>query len=82
MPPRKPPQTILSPQQCRAARAGLNLSADDLASDANVSRNTISRFEVGASELIAATATALRQALERRGAEFPDLESVRFTRKV
>jgi transcriptional regulator with XRE-family HTH domain len=78
--PRGPRQQILTPQQCRAARAGLEppLSASVLADEARVARNTISRFETGRTELIAATAQALRSAFERRGVSFPDLKTVVF----
>lgn len=76
--PRRPPQQILTARQCRAARAGLEMSAGDLAKEAGVARMTISRFETGQTELIAATAQVLRNAFERRGVTFPDLKSVVF----
>jgi DNA-binding XRE family transcriptional regulator len=76
--PKRPPQQILTAQQCRAARAGLLLAAGDLAKEAGVARMTVSRFETGQTELIAATAKALRDALEARGVRFPNLKSVIF----
>jgi len=79
--PRRPPQQILTPQQCRAARAGLLLDAKELAKEAGVARMTVSRFETGQTELIAATAQALRSEFERRGVTFPDLDTVRFPQK-
>jgi DNA-binding transcriptional regulator YiaG len=72
---------ILSPTQCRAARAGLNISAPELAELAEVTRQTISRFETGRTSPIAATVRQIRNALEKAGAEFPDLHTVRFPPK-
>lgn len=54
---------------CRAARAALNLSNADLANDAGVGVNTLSRFERG-TDVRLSTANAIRGALEARGAVF------------
>jgi len=69
---------ILTSVQCRAARAGLGISAPELAELAEVTRQTISRFETGRTSPIAATVRQIRNALEKAGAEFPDFETVRF----
>jgi DNA-binding XRE family transcriptional regulator/predicted GIY-YIG superfamily endonuclease len=75
------PQQIITARQTRTARAGLRLTARGLAKEAGVARVTVSRFETEQTELIAATAQAVRGALERRGITFPDLETVRFPKK-
>ena len=53
------------------ARAGLGLSAADLAKLAGVSYPTLNRFEMGKPEPVSAEAKAkLREALEAGGAQF------------
>lgn len=69
---------ILTPGQCRAARAWLNLSAQEVADKANITRQTVTRFETEKTVATAGTATLIRGALEKLGAEFPDLETVRL----
>jgi transcriptional regulator with XRE-family HTH domain len=58
----------LTPAQCRAARALLDWTQDDLAERAEVSRGTIRGFESGQHALQRATAAAVRRALEAGGA--------------
>ena len=60
---------IMTPEQCKMARVGLGKGVRDLALEADVSTNTITRFEGGA-ELKARTVAALQQALEAMGATF------------
>src|SRR5690349_4027400 len=60
----------MSPEQCRAARAWLDWSMDDLASQAHVSNSTIRDFEAGRRLPIANNLTAIRRALEAEGVEF------------
>lgn len=72
---------ILTPGQCRAARAWLNWSAQVLADRANVHRITVQKFEGGKTNLIPATALQIRSTFEVAGIEFPDLETVRFPSK-
>jgi DNA-binding transcriptional regulator YiaG len=60
----------MTPEQCRAARAWLQLSQDDLAIAAAVSNSTIRDFEAGRREPIQATKAAMRAELERRGIAF------------
>ncbi|MGB7126610.1 MAG: helix-turn-helix transcriptional regulator [Methylovirgula sp.] len=62
----------MSPEQCRAARAWLGLSQDDLASAARVGNSTIRDFEAGRREPIANNLTAIQAALEKRGIVFVD----------
>lgn len=57
------------PVQCRMARTALSLGVKDLAELADVSTNTISRFEAG-EELKPRTVAAIRTALESAGVEF------------
>ena len=51
------------------ARAGLSIGVRELAEQAQVSTNTVSRFEAG-EELKERTVTALRSTLEAAGVEF------------
>jgi DNA-binding transcriptional regulator YiaG len=62
----------MTPAQCRAARAFLQISQDDLAKAANVSVSTVRDFEVGKREPIAATLAAMRLALEKQGIRLVD----------
>lgn len=54
----------LTPGQCRAARALLDWTQDDLALRAEVSRSTVRGFEGGQHEMHRATAAAIRRAFE------------------
>jgi DNA-binding transcriptional regulator YiaG len=62
----------MTPGQCRAARAFLQISQDDLAKAANVGVSTVRDFEVGKRAPIAATQAAMRAALEAKGVRFVD----------
>ncbi|WP_210282335.1 helix-turn-helix domain-containing protein [Mesorhizobium sp. RMAD-H1] len=55
--------------QCRMARAALGWGTRDLARNANVSPDTVARFERG-EELKSTTVAALRTAFEAGGVEF------------
>lgn len=59
----------LSITQCKMARVGLGLGVRDLAELADVSPNTITRFERG-EKLQPRTIKAIKDALESKGAEF------------
>ena len=63
---------ILYRQQCRGARAMLDISRDVLAERAHVSVRTVADFESGSRQPIPATLAALRRALEDAGIEFID----------
>jgi transcriptional regulator with XRE-family HTH domain len=59
----------MSPEQCRAARAWLDWSQDELATRARVSNSTIRDFEAGRRAPIANNARAIQHALEAGGIE-------------
>lgn len=66
---------LMSPEQCRAARAWLGLSQDDLANGAGVSNSTVRDFEAGRRAPIPATLAAMKAVLEKRGIAFVGGES-------
>jgi DNA-binding XRE family transcriptional regulator len=72
---------ILSRTQLLAARYAMELTLDQLAELAEIHRATVLKFEQGKTIPTAATARAIRRALEGLGVEFPDLETVRFPQK-
>jgi transcriptional regulator with XRE-family HTH domain len=59
----------MTSEQCRMARAALNLGVRELATAAAVSTNTITRLERG-DALYPRTIAAIRAALEAAGVEF------------
>lgn len=61
---------MITPAQCRAARALLDWSQQQLADAARVGNATIRNFEGGKSSPQNATLTVLRTALESAGVEF------------
>jgi transcriptional regulator with XRE-family HTH domain len=61
---------MITPVQCRMARAALEIGVRDLAKLAGVSAMTVTRFENGHSEGYPATLEKLRRALESAGVEF------------
>lgn len=63
---------MLTPQQCRAARAVLGWSRDDLADKAGVSAGTVVGFELLGADSKVSTVQKLRRALESGGIEFID----------
>ena len=58
------------PEQCRAARAWLAWSQDDLAKAAKVGLSTVKDFEFGKRTPIPSTQTAMKAVLEREGIGF------------
>lgn len=58
--------------QCRAARALLNKTQDDLALMSRVSKRTITHFEAGQRVPVPATLMAIQQALEAAGVRFTE----------
>lgn len=60
----------LTPAQCRAARALVNWSQDQLEASAKVARKTIADFEREVRQPYPRTLEALRAALEAAGVEF------------
>ena len=59
----------MTPVQCRMARAALNLGVIELANLAEVSTNTVTRFERG-ERVKLSTIDRMRAALEQAGVEF------------
>jgi transcriptional regulator with XRE-family HTH domain len=64
----------LTPEQCRAARAFLNWTQDDLATRAQISRSTVRGFESGHHELQRASAATIRRAFEEARIIFLDAD--------
>jgi DNA-binding transcriptional regulator YiaG len=60
----------LTSEQCRAARAMLNLSRGDLAKAASVAVYLVARFELDQFEPLSRALAAIRAALEKAGVEF------------
>jgi DNA-binding transcriptional regulator YiaG len=71
----------MTPEQCRAARAWLDLSQDDLAIVAHVSQSTVRDFEKGRRVPIGNNLAAMKAALTERGIVFVDGESLGITFK-
>jgi DNA-binding XRE family transcriptional regulator len=63
---------MLTRVQCRAARAGLEWSREDLAKKAGLSDRTITDFERGAREPHENNKRAIRVAFEQSGVTFSD----------
>ncbi len=63
---------MITKAQCRAARAGLEWSREDLAQKAGLSDRTITDFERGAREPHDNNKRAIRQAFETAGVRFTD----------
>ncbi len=60
----------ITPLQARLARAALNLSLRDLADLTGLSRNTITRFELGQGAVHSANTARLQDVFEQRGVVF------------
>ena len=60
----------MTPEQCRAARALLDWSQEDLAERSRVAARTVRYFEKDMREPIPANLAALQSALERAGVVF------------
>lgn len=63
---------ILTPEQCRAARALLDWTQPDLAEASGIARQTIMRFERGHNLPHPGNRKVLRETLEAAGVEFLD----------
>ena len=68
---------IISPKQCRAARALLDITRADLSQISTVSTAAIGGFETEATAPRAASVSLIRAALEGKGVEFLDNDGVR-----
>ena len=62
----------MTPEQCRAGRALLDWSQEDLAQRAQVAARTVRYFEKDMREPIAANLAAIQRALEKAGVVFID----------
>jgi len=78
-----PKDNILSPEQCRAARALLGWSQATLAMTAKVAKQTLADFERGARTPYRRTLIDIQSALEAEGVEFTngDAPGVRLRRR-
>ncbi|MCG8403328.1 MAG: helix-turn-helix transcriptional regulator [Firmicutes bacterium] len=63
---------MITPEQCRAARALLRMSQDDLAAKTKLSAVTIRKFENQTDSLREATINLIELTLEAGGVEFID----------
>ena len=61
---------MITPAQCRMARAGLGWSETQLAKAIGVGLATVSRFETGKSQTQPATVEAIQRVLEAAGVVF------------
>ena len=61
---------MISPEQCRAARAWANWSQEELAKRANVGLSTVRAFEKGTQTPIRNNLEAIRAALESADIQF------------
>lgn len=62
----------MTPSQCRAGRALIGMSQDDLAEASGVAKRTIASFEKEDRQPYPRTIQALKEALERAGVIFMD----------
>ena len=71
-------EILLSPAQCRAARAWLNWTQAQLAERSSVGRSALKDFEKGARRrTLPAIRAQLQRAFEEVGVEFPSDDSIR-----
>ena len=70
----------ISPAQCRAARALLDWTQNELAIRVGVALRTIRDFENGRREPLKIVRAAIQQAFEEAGVEFLDGEGLRLKR--
>jgi transcriptional regulator with XRE-family HTH domain len=68
---------MISAQQLRAARAHLDLSQDDVAAAAGITKYTLSNIERGATDGSARSLEALQQFYENHGVQFTDNNGIK-----
>lgn len=73
---------MLSPAQCRAARALLGWDQAELAKKAGVAPNTVLDFETEARDTQEASKAKIGAALERGGIEFTARDGVKRRRRL
>ena len=61
---------MITSDQCRAARALLRWTQEQLASTAGIGLSTVEAFEAGLRQPISRNLTAIKQAFENTGVEF------------
>lgn len=61
---------LLTPAQCRAARALLGWTQATLADRAGIARRTVAHFEVGRRALLVRTRREIAETFQRAGVEF------------
>jgi transcriptional regulator with XRE-family HTH domain len=66
----KKEESPFRPEQCRAGRALLNWSQEELAKRARVAKQTLADFERGARSPYPRTLADIREALESEGVQF------------
>ena len=64
----------MSPSQCRAARAFVDMTASALAKSAGLAPSMITQFEAGRHDVAAESVALMRAALETAGIDFLDDE--------
>lgn len=69
---------VITPEQCRGARAMLNMRREDLAVAAEVANGTLADFETGKRTPHRRTLAAVRAALEAAGVVFSTAEEQRI----
>ncbi len=73
---------MITPSQCRAGRALLDWTLEDLARASGLSRTSLNTFEQGTSNAKADTYRMIREAFERAGVEFLGSEGLRMQSDV
>ena len=68
---------LMTPEQCRAARAWLNWPQDALAKAASVGVSTVRDFEAGRREPTRNNLAAMKAALEKGGVSFTEDDEMR-----
>jgi DNA-binding XRE family transcriptional regulator len=71
----------ISPGQCRAARALLNWTQDDLANKVGVALKTVRDFENERRQSLKIVRASIQQAFEQAGIEFFEDDGLRWKRK-
>jgi ribosome-binding protein aMBF1 (putative translation factor) len=61
--------SVITPEQCRAARALVGMSQDDLAIEAKVGNSTVRNFEAGRSVPVTNNIEAIERVLQKRGVQ-------------